>query len=230
MHALEYTQAPQSIPASATKSGRSPLRWAAPLTAVALVALAATMARPPAPADEAAWLQRLASNGDSGAQLELGLAYRDGRDGLKVDRHAQWRWLERAAQGGSAYAADLMANAYATGDSIASDPKRAQYWWQVAADQGNQDAQRHISGATPGTLDEVGKILDGEAIRDQSGDALVAHARGGDALAEFQLSERYRDGSWGVQRNPALAQQWLKRAAADGNPAAQQALANNSPS
>ena len=67
------------------------------------------------PRDELAWLTRLANQGDDGAQLQLGLAYRDGRYGLSPDPESGLYWLQRSAAGGNAYAEDAVGKAYADG-------------------------------------------------------------------------------------------------------------------
>ena len=88
------------------------------------------------------WLKQLARSGDSNAQLQLGLAYRDGRYGLQPDLHTGLYWLTEAARRGNAYAADAVANNYANVDP--KDPKQALHWWQLAARNGNVDAQLHL--------------------------------------------------------------------------------------
>jgi TPR repeat protein len=90
--------------------------------------------------DEADWLSRLARTGDSNAQLQLGLAYREGRYGLEPDAKLSRYWLTKAAKGGNAYAADAVANTYASRHQM----EQAQHWWQLAAYEGNADAELHF--------------------------------------------------------------------------------------
>jgi TPR repeat protein len=204
---------------------RGRLRWAGPAAAAAVLAAAGALAHHVSPLEEADWLSRLAQNGDTGAQLELGLAYRAGRDGLALDPGTGLYWLKRAAQGGNAYAADLVGNAYANGEGTAVNTELAHHWWQTAADAGNVDAKRQLGEVLPDTLQTVKRVLTGEAVHDQSGAELLKRAQAGDPVAEYQLSVRYGDGAWGVERDPTLARHWLERAAADGNPVARKALA-----
>ena len=230
MHVLQYTKA--NPPTGATElfaGNRGLLRIAGPAAAVVALVAFSAFAHHVAPRDEADWLSRLAASGDNGAQLELGLAYRAGRDGLSSDPQAALYWLEQAARGGNAYAADLVGNAYSNGDGTAPDAQQAHHWWQVAADGGNADAQRQLGEHTNATWQQVERVLTGEAIRDQSGNALQARARAHDPVAEFQLAERYRDGAWSVNRDPVRAQQWMQRAATDGNPLARDALSTAAP-
>jgi len=235
--------------------------------------------------EEVAWLQHLAEGGDTGAQLQLGLSYRDGRHGLTADPVAASKWLEAAAHGGNAYAADAVGNAYAAGASGAADPQQAQQWWLAGAQGGNADAQAKLGHA----LLEQGSDAQGlrwlraaadrgdaqaraelarlyrdrslpdadlhrgenplAVVAERTGDnvlrvglgvwhlvkevantepttrSLAQQAAAGDPTAEYQLALRYRDGAWGTRRDPRQAQTWLRRAAADGNHLAVQALA-----
>jgi TPR repeat protein len=196
--------------------------------AIAAIGLAATgfMASNVTSRQEADWLSRLAESGDAGAQLQLGLAYRSGQDGLAVDARTGLYWLQRAAESGNAYAADQVGIAYAKGEGTAVDPERSQHWLQVAAQNGNPDAKRRLGMISPNALQAVGDMITGKTLLDQEGPALQRRAKEGDPLAEYQLAMRYRDGSYGVSRDPALSQRWLKRAAADGHPVARKMLAS----
>jgi len=91
---------------------------------------------------EVNWLTQLAKSGDTGAQLQLGLAYLDGRYGLSADPATGQYWLKASAQGGNAYAADTIANIYAK--NSAEDLKQALPWWQLGAHGGNADAELHL--------------------------------------------------------------------------------------
>jgi hypothetical protein len=90
---------------------------------------------------EIAWVEQLANNGDPGAQVQLGLAYRDGRYGLEPNPRTSLHWLIAAGRAGNAYAADLAGKAYATGEGVPRDTQQALNWWQIAAAAGNADAQ-----------------------------------------------------------------------------------------
>jgi TPR repeat protein len=235
--------------------------------------------------EEVAWLQRLADGGDTGAQLQLGLAYRDGRHGLTADPVTALKLLEAAARGGNAYAADAVGNAYAVGAGGAADQRQARRWWLAGAQGGNSDAQAKLGHALleqgsdaqglrwlraaadrgdAQARDELARLYRerplpdadlhrGEnpldVVAERSNDdvvrlglgvwhllqvddntapttrSLAQQAAAGDPTAEYQLALRYRDGAWGTRRDPRQAQTWLRRAAADGNHLAVQALA-----
>lgn len=106
------------------------------------LALFATHAGGVSAGHEADWLKQLAKSGDADAQLQLGLAYRDGRYGLTPDPVTGRYWLGVAAQGGNAYAADAVANSYTS--ASAGNLQQALPWWQLAAEGGNADAQMHM--------------------------------------------------------------------------------------
>lgn len=236
------------------------------------------------PQREVAWLTQLAASRDPGAELQLGLAYRDGRYGLVPDQQASLHWLTAAGRDGDAYAADLVANSYAIGQGVKPSPQKAVHWWKVAATEGNADAETRLGetllteghnkralnwirdAADRGSrrahadltdLYHTGNLSDDDLHRGENQVAalckrldatgldavftawhtledytpilpwdstLVSRASGGDPLAEYQLAMRYRDGSWGVRRDPRQAMIWLQRAATAGNHLAAHAL------
>jgi TPR repeat protein len=112
------------------------------------------------PHDEVAWLTQLANQGDDGAQLQLGLAYRDGRYGLTADAKTGLYWLKRSAAGGNAYAEDMVGKAYAEGLGIAKDIATAETWWRKAIEDGNQEARIHLADA----LIQSGHATEGNAL------------------------------------------------------------------
>jgi TPR repeat protein len=91
---------------------------------------------------EVNWLTQLAKSGDSGAQLQLGLAYQNGQYGLQPDSSSGFYWLNAAAHSGNAYAADLVANRY--NHDRPPQLHDAVYWWEKAARGGNADAEVHL--------------------------------------------------------------------------------------
>jgi uncharacterized protein len=214
MHRSQYTQPAFPFHAGPRHPFGGQLRW---LPLAVLVGSMAVVARPVAPLKEADWLARLAESGNTGAQLELGLAYRDGGSGLAADPQSALYWLKRAAQSGDAYAADQLGNAYAQGDGTAADPTLARHWWQAAAQAGNADAKRHLGQDQPGALQTVLSVLTGKTLNDQAHPALLARAEAGDATAQFQVAIRYRDGAGGFPQDAARSADWLARAAASGN-------------
>jgi len=227
MNAPQYTGHLMPFQTDTGTPGGGRLRLVPVVLAAGALVVAASLSRPVTPLGDADWLARLAESGDVGAQLELGLAYRDSRDGLTADPQTALYWLERAAKGGNAYAADQLANAYAGGDGTAADPRLARHWWQVAAGSGNADARRHLGEDRPGVLQAVLSVLTGQARHDQTHAALLARAEAGDSTAQYQVAIRYREGAAGFPQDAAQSAAWLRRAAASGNALARETLAEN---
>jgi thioredoxin-like negative regulator of GroEL len=113
------------------------------------------------PGDELDWLSRLANNGDAGAQLQLGLAYRDGQYGLTPDAKTGLYWLKQSAAGGNAYAEDAIGSAYAKGQGTAQDTTLAEQWWRKAIKDGDHDARIHLADALiqAGQTQEANRLL-----------------------------------------------------------------------
>ena len=109
--------------------------------------LAANMPRRTGDEGERELLQRQAESGSARAQLQLGLAYRDGRYGLARDARDAASWFTRAAASGDDYAAALLGDAYAKGDGVARDPTAARRWWRQAALAGNAHAEASLGRA-----------------------------------------------------------------------------------
>jgi TPR repeat protein len=194
-------------------------RWLGAAVAAALVLIFLLQGgKPPSDAQELAWLNRLAAADNPDAQLQLGLAYRDGRYGLVPDTGAGQYWLGRAARNGQGYAADLLAERPVTGNAGAVDAART-----PASSQLDSLAMQ-LKSPMLVTASALWKILGLGLIGSQTSDALQQRAQSGDPVAEFQLGMRYRDGAWGVNRDPVKASYWLKRAADAGNPLAVKAL------
>jgi TPR repeat protein len=195
-------------------------------------------------------LMQQADAGDAQAQLQLGLAYRDGRYGLARDARSADGWLARAARSGSDYAAALLGDAYAKGDGVARDENTAERWWRQAALAGNAHAEAQLGqtrrdsgieapaqapdridrtlGVTQGhsLLGGLYRLVLGDVSDSRSIDTLKHRALAGDGTAQYQLAMRYRDGAWGVEADPAQALVWLRQAARNGNPIAMTTLAD----
>ena len=115
-----------------------------PLIAIVIVGVLGTADKP---AEDINWLSRLASEGDSGAQLQVGLAYRNGRYGLTADAEKGLYWLKLAAENGNAYAEDTVATMYATGSGTPKDPAQAIIWWRKSMQDGDNEARLHLGEA-----------------------------------------------------------------------------------
>jgi TPR repeat protein len=116
-------------------------RWAPVAVVAAVLSLAAVLGAPNKGRDEVDWLSRLANSGDDGAQLQLGLAYRDGRYGLKPDAKTGLYWLKRSAAAGNAYAEKAIGSAYANGQGIHQSTQLAEQWYRKAIRDGDRNAR-----------------------------------------------------------------------------------------
>ena len=110
--------------------------------AVAFVIVAARSTAAPVDLD---WLSRMAQAGEPDAQLQLGLAYRDGRYGLAQDQKTGLYWIKQAALHANSYAEDAVGLAYARGQGTQADPHLASQWLQKAIHDGNRQARVHLS-------------------------------------------------------------------------------------
>ncbi len=157
--------------------------WMLTAVAAGLAALIAARGAPVPGDQEVAWLTRLANSGDAGAQTQLGLAYLDGRYGLRTDPQTGVHWLTAGARNGSSYAATTLGDAYEQGRGTESDHMRAEQWWQKAAAAGDRRAQRRLGEAL---------ITDGRS--QQAREWLGQAADRGDAEAQATLRALTRAG------------------------------------
>jgi TPR repeat protein len=163
-HQLLHASEPILAPADAAKpKAKSAVfwRWLAGVLLIALILASALLGAPNKPRDELDWLSRLANNGDAGAQLQLGLAYRDGRYGLAPDSKTAMYWLKQSAAGGNAYAEDAIGSAYANGQGTEQDLKLARQWWRKAVKDGDPEARVHLADALirAGRTQEANQLL-----------------------------------------------------------------------
>ena len=110
--------------------------------AVMFVIVAARSAGAPVNLD---WLSRMAHAGEPDAQLQLALAYRDGRYGLAQDPKTGLYWMQQAASHANSYAEDAVGVAYARGQGTSQDPQLASQWLRKAIHDGNRQARVHLS-------------------------------------------------------------------------------------
>jgi hypothetical protein len=121
--------------------------WLPVILLVTVIATSLLLGVPDKPREELDWLSQLANKGDAGAQLQLGLAYKDGRYGISPDTKTGLYWIKRSAAGGNPYAEDIMGTAYAKGLGMRQDIKQAEHWWRKAVNDGAPDAKLHLADA-----------------------------------------------------------------------------------
>lgn len=164
LHTAPHLPADDLLKNDRSDSGKPRSAWYWLPVASLLAALAASvlLGTPNAPDQELNLLSRLAHEGDADAQLQLGLAYRDGRYDLKPDAVTGLYWLRKAAEGGDAYAEDAVGNAFATGTGTAKNITKAETWWRKAMENGNREARLHLADALvqTGRIDEANRLFD----------------------------------------------------------------------
>jgi TPR repeat protein len=207
--------------------------------AVLALTLAALATHHPADSSVITQLYQQATDGQSRkAQVELGIAYRDGLYGLTRDQHTAALWLEKAAGAGDAYAAALLGDVYARGKGVQQDDATAMRWWRQAAQAGNAHATAKIGlalmqhASTPYARDEAQQWLQRAASQG------YAEARQAVGVDSAQAMTVFAPGAQGADKLlSSLYQQWkrivpgsqdiadLKQAAFGGDNVAQYQLA-----
>lgn len=188
------------------------LRFAAAIVGALLASSVALPADAQHPPQSLQIIAHEAIDGDEGAQLLYGLAYLEGRSGLKPDAKKAVYWLRRAARAGHPYAQFRLGNLYAEGQGVATDPEHAVYWWRQAARADLPAAQYRLGKAH---LDGFG--TDKNPMR--AVHWLTKASEHGNDEAQFLLGQMYHQGI-GVAQDAELARDWLSRAAAHGHGAA----------
>jgi len=148
-------------------------------------------------------------DGDAGAQLLYGLAYLNGRDGLKPDAAKAVYWLRRSARFGNPYAQLTLGNCYAEGRGVKKDLTQAVRWWREGSRNGNPQAQyllgkAHLEGQGT-TKDPVRAIY-----------WLTKSAEQGNRDAQYLIGKMYYQG-YQVAQDKVVGKDWLTRAAEQGH-------------
>lgn len=154
-------------------------------------------------------LEHEALDQDADAQLLYGLAYLEGRDGLKPDAEKAVYWLRRSARMGNAYAQFALGKAYANGQGVKRDLPHAVKWWRESAGNGNMQAQYRFGKA----------LLYGQGIEkntEQAIDWLTKSAGQNNVDAQILLGKMHAEG-YAVTQDKAVARDWLSRAALLGS-------------
>ena len=108
-----------------------------------LASVPAALAETPA---EIAAITNAAERGNQGAQLLLGLSYREGR-GVPRDARKAFYWIDRSAREHQPYSQFVLGQMYAAGEGTARDTKQALDWWQKSAAQNQAQGQPAPGGA-----------------------------------------------------------------------------------
>lgn len=188
------------------------------------------------------WYRRAANQGDSAAQLQLGLCYSDENYGVKLNLKEAIDWLIMASDQGNGRAQRHLAYMYEFGKGVEADDDRAMELMLEAADNGDdvalvtvaswyregerglpKDSKRALRyyrlGADAGNAEAMYQagmfFLKGEGVARNYKTAiefLKSAAEADQADAQFQLGLCYKDGR-GVDKDETKLARWLNKAA-----------------
>jgi TPR repeat protein len=169
------------------------------------------------PEEAVALYQRAAELGDPTAQSLLASRYATGEGGVEQDASASLAMLEAAAKSGHGPAQISLASLYYRGIDGEPDLEKSAYWFGKAVDSGVEEAEATYaamlaSGIGTPRNEERARILFEKA------------AERGDPNAEYSLGVFHEEGRGGLPVNLAQAVMWWKRAAKQGQGAAQAKL------
>ena len=157
-----------------------------------------------------------AEQGSAEAQYQLGHCFALGK-GVKASREKAVKWWRKAAEQDHAKAQLMLADCYEYGTGVKLDQKQATNWLRKAAEQGDAEAQNKL-----GVRYHTGI---GVSRRDDKQAAFWIHkaAAQGHAAAQYNLGVCYELGK-GIKKNMKMAVELYRKAAAQGEDRAMQAL------
>jgi len=164
-------------------------------------------------------VKKLAEMGRADAQLRLGVMYKFGGYGVKIDHAEAAKWDRKAAENfrklaeqGNADAQNNLGNMYEYGYGVKQDKSEAVKWYHKSAEQGNAEAQYRLGDTYHG----------GYGVKQDYTEAAKWYrkaAEQGHADAQFWLGFMYEHGK-GVAKDLHEARKWYQKAAEQGhNPA-----------
>jgi TPR repeat protein/uncharacterized caspase-like protein len=161
----------------------------------------------PALADRAKWYRQLAEQGETWAEVKVGLAYYNG-EGVPQDDAESAKWLRKAADKNDPAAQNSLGWLYQNGRGVPKEGAEAARWYRKAADQGYAQAQLNL-----GIL-----YLRGTGVPQNDAEAAKWYrkaAEQGSSFAAFNVATLYHLGR-GVARDDGEAAKWYRKAAEEG--------------
>jgi hypothetical protein len=133
-------------------------------------------------------LRQRAERGDAKAQLELGMAYEDGR-GVERDEAEAIRWYKRSAELGNSEAANRVAIAYHAGRGVTQDWAEAAHWYRCPAPAKTvlDSCRDVVFEDLPDGLKSLLKRMKCDALPPSTYDYGVAVDLNGDGTPEYQF-------------------------------------------
>jgi TPR repeat protein len=93
-------------------------------------------------AEAVKWYRRAAEQGNTDAQMRLGVMYEDGRGGLPQDDAEAAKWYRKAAEQGNVDAQATLGFRYERGQGVSQDYVLADMWLSLAAAKGYDCADK----------------------------------------------------------------------------------------
>jgi localization factor PodJL len=162
----------------------------------------------PSSGDALAAIRRLAEEGQTAAQYDLGARLAEGR-GAPRDAKTAAQWFEKAAEGGLAPAQYRLGSLYEKGVGVDRDYARARLWYERAAEAGNARAMHNYAVL----LAEGG---DGKPDYAAAAEWFRRAAEYGVRDSQFNLAILYVRGL-GVSRDLQQSYVWFAAAAEQGD-------------
>lgn len=165
------------------------------------------------------WYGEAASRGNSKAQFELAMLYRDGVGTAKNPVKAA-QWIQKSAAQGESAAQLELGVIYDLGEGLKKDQDKAVYWYTQAAQQGNDTAQYNLGLMYRTDLGDGVEQADSGSPGHSRDDVKALQwfckaAAQGYAPAQFQVGDAYRQAR-GVEVDYAQTRLWYRKAAAQG--------------
>lgn len=164
------------------------------------------------------WLREAANQGLPDAQYNLGYFHYYGI-GIKENLQEAIKWHKKSADLGYAPAQHALGYYYEQGEGLDRNYKKTFSLYQMSAEQGYTPAQNNLAHCY---LYGIGTEKDEvKAFK-----LFTQAAAEGNPYAQYNLSVCYRNGIEGIKPDMAAAIEWLKKAASNGDPIAQNELNN----
>jgi TPR repeat protein len=173
------------------------------------------------------WYRLAALQGETNAMWRLAYHYRRGV-GAPRDMVEAWAWFDRLADAGDNRAAverDWLGLAGLNDETMVRAQERSAALARELEAAPIMAELEHFWGESHWPAYDAGLAAAQNGDWDRARREWQARAREGDISAQFRLAKLYVDGR-GVQRDPLLAEHWLRRAADRGHVGAQLALAH----
>jgi len=149
-----------------------------------------------------------AFRGSSDSKFRIGALHKYGFGGIKQDYELAFKYLSEACNEGCSGAYPYLAEFYENGWFVGKDLNQAIKYYYLSGKDYFEKAKKCEKLAGVDSAGTPGNFMEG----------YLRYAEGaeGDARAMYALSERYRYGLNGVEKNIDLGIEWLKRAAEKG--------------